>query len=225
MMQRPQWALVAFALLSLLALAGWLGWRWVDSESGPAEAIYSRVQVGMTREQAVAVLLDHDNSIDTLWLEWTTRDGKSVGQYLIGDDSYDRLPPPDEVVSWAVRFSDRQGRDVDIAFGPDGRVVDTRLTPGVLEGRLEIASRAICGGFNDLASAEWWGQQPRKLHRSLCRRPWPYLACGAVVVLLALWWALRRRLRDDQPNERHAVTSGSAALPGFLATSRSSINS
>jgi hypothetical protein len=157
----------------------------------------------MSRDEAVAVIRAHDQAIST-WphSKGTTTDGRGWSHYHVQETPlFNDLPPAEDFTDCVLSFgTDGDYRDVEISIGPDGRVSELRITPGVLEERMETLSRNLRGAGDALASLEWWQAQPRKLERSL-RRKWPWIAaCLAVgLVFLGAWHPWRRPLDPEVP--------------------------
>jgi hypothetical protein len=214
------WAVLGIVSLSILAGVAGECRRWLAPAPGSFQEAFCNIQVGMTQDQVVAVLRAYDYKICSVCLEGTSRDGQPFilsGSYSDTYHTYDRLPPPQHIGRCMIGVEDEYDQEMKVLLGPGGAVVEKSLTPSMLEGQSETVLRAITEAITGT---------PKLLRSSsVRRRPWGYIACAVVVLLLA-WWGLRRWARSGRPGQPHADTNGSAALPGTLpATGRSSSNS
>src|SRR5262249_7091678 len=96
--RRYRWRLPGAGLLLCLGVGAWCGSRWLAAETGSAEDVFARIRVGMSQEEAVAVLRTYNpDIIDGVYARGKTRRGVSwSGTNLVGETIAD-LPPPQEV--------------------------------------------------------------------------------------------------------------------------------
>ncbi len=76
---RYRWKFLWIALVLSLAIGSWLALRWLVPKPGSSEEVYGRIRIGMTRDEAVAVLRTHD-SIEDVYCEGETKGGPDVDQ-------------------------------------------------------------------------------------------------------------------------------------------------
>ena len=60
-----------------LAIAAWLGWRWLIKEEGNSNAVFSQLRTGMGQREAVEILQAFDASSCT-YCHGVTADGRRV---------------------------------------------------------------------------------------------------------------------------------------------------
>jgi hypothetical protein len=88
------------------------------------EELFSRLQVGMSQQQAVALLLGCPD-VDVCYSRGTTKGGKGFAQF--GIRTLIELPPPD-VLRCVVTVEDSEGWQVEVTLGPGGVVTCKRST-------------------------------------------------------------------------------------------------
>jgi hypothetical protein len=226
MRNKSCWIVPGIVLLSILAGEAGECWRWLAPQPSSPEDVYFRLRVGMPFPETIAVL--EDSYIDTISIKGTTRDGREIYRYdPIPAMFFKNLPPPEDIDHCVIAYFDDEGQDVVVTLGPGGAVVDKQIIPGVIQGRWEKAQdRAYCAINFDLQDWSWWKRQARKLLRACHNWFWHLGAVVAAVLLPVSWWAVQGWVRSRGRGQRQCVTSGSAALPGFFATTgRSSSNS
>jgi hypothetical protein len=121
--RRFRWWVVAAGLL-VGVVASWPVLRLTVHGPGSLEDVYSRVRVGMSQEEAVAVLNDcnWDYSNATV----TTKDGRSL---YIAIWAHEVLPSPHEVDHAELMIED-YGNEVYVILGRDGVVTGKRFELG-----------------------------------------------------------------------------------------------
>jgi hypothetical protein len=195
--RRSRWGLLGAGLLGL-AVGAWGISRWLAAEPGSAEDVFSRIRVGMTQEEAVAILRTYDpGRIDGVYAEGTTRQGRSWSGTSLFGDSFADLPPPEDTARCVLTVTDDDCWEVEVVLGPGGIVSGKHISPGVWEYRLREACRVVTLAAADVVSGSWWGEQYRKTCRSL-RRGRYARPCLVVVLVLVSAWALRRRRARSQ---------------------------
>jgi hypothetical protein len=97
---------------------------------GSPEDIFSRIRVGMSQQEAVAVLKASDwNREPGWWSSCSTKDGRSFGNH--GIDAFNDLPSSKEIEQGVLRvhFDDGAGPEVEVFLGRGGTVTGKRLIP------------------------------------------------------------------------------------------------
>jgi hypothetical protein len=200
--QRYRWWLLRVGLLTgLTAISAWVGSRWLASDFGSSEDVFKRVRIGMTQNEAVAVLRTYNPyTVEGLYWSGTTTDGRLFHSPCWFEVPYfDDLPPPQEIENSVLGIVANDGRHVEVILGPGGTVSGKGLTPGVWEYRLDQVHGALSRARTDLLSGLWWENQLSKANRSLNRR-WHYILPGlAAGLLLASAWTVRRRIARRGP--------------------------
>jgi hypothetical protein len=192
--RRCPWKLVAVALLFPVAVAAVFGSRWLAPVPGSSEDVLARVRVGMSQQEAVAVLQTH-NHIDGLAFSGRTKSGQTLGRL---HDSFKDLPPPQEIDHGVLTVLDSDGRELEIVLGPGGTVSQKRLTPGVWAYRLEKVGRAVRDRNYYLA----------KVRHSLAKRAHPIgLGFAAGMVVLSAWKLRHGLARRAGPASRSGALS------------------
>lgn len=192
--RRYLWRLLGVGLLLSLAVAAWCGSRWFDAEPGSAEDVFARIRIGMSQEEAVAVLRTYDHyKIDGAYSEGTTKQEHSWSRIDMCRDLYKDLPSPQEVVRCLLTVNVEDGREIEVALGHGGIVADKRLSPDVWQYRLQQTHRVLDRASSDLISGSWWREQLRKASRSLRHRRQYSVPFLAVVLVMVPAWVLRRR--------------------------------
>jgi len=193
--RRYLWRLLGAGLLLGLAVGAWCGSRWLAAEPGSSEDVFARIRVGMSQEEAVAVLRTYaPYKIDGAYSEGTTKQGHSWTRINVCHDLYAELPPPQEVVRCILTVYGEDGREVEVVLGHGGIVADKRLSPGAWQYRLQETHRVLDRAASDLISGSWWREQLHKASRSLRHRRRYAVPCLAVVLVMVSAWVLRRRI-------------------------------
>jgi hypothetical protein len=185
-----RWRLVGTVLLIALAVSLWLVVRWLTPEPGSSEDLFARIQVGMSQNQAVAVLRSYppDNT-EGRYCTGTAKDGRSLDWYCPDvNHFFDNLPLPQEIEHCVLSVLDGGGREVEVILGPGGIVTGKRLSPGVVEDRLEQVNRA-------LLSWDVWEERFHKFLRSFRRHPYLWFGVATAFLMLSVWKLLRGILR------------------------------
>jgi hypothetical protein len=216
------WRLLGAGLLFGLAVGAWCGSRWLAAEPGSSEDVFARIRVGMSQEEAVAVLRTYGPyKIDGVYSEGTTKQGHSWTRMHVCRDLYGDLPPPQEVVRCILTVCSEDGREVEVVLGPGGIVAAKRLSPGVWQYRLQETHRVVDRAASDLISGSWWRAQLHKTSRSLRHRRRYAVPCLAVVLVIVSAWVLQRRIIT---RTRSSIFSRflSMGVPASSSSSRSS---
>ncbi len=201
-----RWRFLGTGLLLGLAIGAWLGSGWVTAEPGSSEDVFTRVRIGMSQDEAVAVLRTYaPDNIDTPYVEGVTKDGRLwAGTDIIHGAWFQNLPPSQEIAHCALGVWDTDGRKVEVILGPGGIVSHKRLSPCMWQYRLEKVEDAVARASTDLSSGLWWNDQRHKIYRSV-RRRWHHIAPSlGAVLLLASVWSLRCKIVRCGP--RHVQT-------------------
>jgi hypothetical protein len=114
------WSLAA----GLIALAFWLSLSRT-APPGSLDDLYSRVQVGMTQWEVVALIWGC-RDVDGCYFKGVTKGGESFADF--GIKSLDELPPPQDVRRCVLRVEDTEGWEVEVTLGPGGVVTCKRST-------------------------------------------------------------------------------------------------
>lgn len=187
-----RWWLVGTGLLLDLVGVAWFGFSWLAPEPGSSEDVFAHVQIGMCKDEAVAVLRSYSPyTTEGHYSAGTTKDGRSLDRFHPERPYFESLPPSEEIEYCVLTVDDKDGRTVEIILGPDGVVSGKRLSPGVWEDRVDKVHRAMAYARDDLLNGLWWEDQLQKVHRSLRRNGiasrWVWLPG----LLLVTVWTLR----------------------------------
>jgi hypothetical protein len=190
-MQQSPWRLVRVGLLCALAAIGaWFGSQWLASDPGSSEDVFKRLQAGMTQGEAVAVIRTcNPDTVEGLYSEGTTTEGRSFSSVRFRVPFFDDLPPPQDIKSCVLSVYANDGRDLEVVLGPGGIVSAKRISPGVWEHRVDKVLGTLVRARTDLFSGSWWRDQLRKSYRSTRVRIFL-----AAVLLLASVWTIRRTI-------------------------------
>ncbi len=209
--RRYCWWLVATVLLCGVAVVTWFGWRWLAPKPGSSEDVFSRIRVGMSQNEAVAILRTYDDSYNDGVYSWgVTKDGRSLDRMHVGSPLFHDLPPPQEIEHCVLEVDDagEDGQEVKIILGRGGIVTGKQLSPGVWEKRQNKIRRALFSPDEweyrlhkvqrELFTLKVWKGRLRKFRRVLRHRE-DYVAMflGAGLLLGSAWtarrWMARRK--------------------------------
>jgi hypothetical protein len=179
----------------IAVVAVWFGFHWLllALSEGNSEEIFFRIRVGMSRENAVAVLRSVDR-VDGRYSYGKTIDGRSF--YHPGHDLMDDLPPPKKLASYVLAVSDDYGRELEVVIGPRDTVTDKRLSPGFVEYPLQLDRiyRCVYRAFLDTLDRDYARDFAK--HWPSFRKRQQYIVPGlAVGLALVAAWRLRVRGR------------------------------
>jgi hypothetical protein len=124
---RPRW-LVAIGVLAGTVAAAPIVSRLVAPGPGPLKDALSRVRVGMSQDEAVAILRSADEFIDLIYVIGESKDGKPLlpGLCLRG---FNDLPRAGDVEHAKVELLDREGHCFAVLLGQNGVVTGKRFSP------------------------------------------------------------------------------------------------
>lgn len=120
-MRRYCWCLVVLAALASVV------WIIVPrrAPAGSLEALYDRVRVGMTQQQAVELLWGCPD-VDVAFSNGTTKGGVSFAH--LGNMVVEEMPPPQDIRRCVLKVEDTDGWEVEVTLGPGGVVTGKRYT-------------------------------------------------------------------------------------------------
>lgn len=112
--------------VSALALAVGVAVRLTAPPSGSMKDLYSRVQVGMSRDQAVAALQagDHDY-VECIYVSGTDRHGQPIRSFF----SFNGMPPDADILDAKLAVTCNTGESVEVTLGEGGVVTAKRYLP------------------------------------------------------------------------------------------------
>ena len=124
MVRRHRWWLVGAGLLFGVAVATWFSPRQTTRS---LRDMFSRVRVGMSQDEALAVLRTFKPDTDGLFSFGATNDGSFARPLNLVDPYSGGLPLPQEIKHCRLTIIDCEGREVEIILGQGGTVTDKRF--------------------------------------------------------------------------------------------------
>jgi hypothetical protein len=127
-MKRPArrfrwWLTISVGLLPIVAILAWTLSRLTADPQGPLEIMFSRVQIGMSLDDAVAAVSD---DADCMYISGKTRSGHLFDSLVVTPRD---LPIAHEVQHGELAVEDSNGGEVDIILGQGGFVMGKRFNP------------------------------------------------------------------------------------------------
>jgi hypothetical protein len=145
MVWRYRWFVVA-AAVALLVIAYEHSW-FLSVFTAPSphsmEGVFTRVRVGMDREEAMKVLDSYIGAIDSAGTSGTLKDGRRFHE--IG---WDNLPAAEETAQCTLSLMDEYGEGVEVVVGSDGRVFAKRYSSDLFLDEWRVAVRCYLNGRN-----------------------------------------------------------------------------
>jgi hypothetical protein len=136
-MRRYCW-LVAGIVVALLFIACEPSW-FLSLLTVPSpcsmEGVFTRIHVGMDREEAVKVLRSYVGAIDSAHSSGTLKDG----QKFYG--GFESLPGPGEATQYTLSLMDEYGEGVEVVVDTDGRVIAKRYSSDLFLDELRVTVR------------------------------------------------------------------------------------
>src|SRR5262245_40751525 len=114
--RRYHWRLTSAGLLFVVVVGAWLGSRWPARAEGSAEDVFSRIRVGMSQREAVAVLRSY-KGISGLYSSGVAKGGRGWDRLHVEVPFFDELPPPHEIASCILVVVDDEGRELEVTLG------------------------------------------------------------------------------------------------------------
>jgi hypothetical protein len=139
-LRRYRWGAAA-AAVTLLAIACVPDWfRSLLTAPAPTsmEGVFTRVRIGMDREEAAKVLDSYHGLIDSGSTSGMLRDGRQFSQY-----GWDNLPSAEETAQCTLLLTDEYGEGVEIDVGANGRVIAKRYSSDLFLDEWRVTVRSF----------------------------------------------------------------------------------
>ena len=109
-----------------LVLAAWSVSRLMAPASGSIEDLYARIQVGMTKQEAIAALQagDHDY-VECIYVSGTNMRGQRFSTFF----SFEGMPPASEIHEAELAVTCNTGESVEVTLGEGGGVTAKMYVP------------------------------------------------------------------------------------------------